>query len=75
MLTHILKVGLLIEEYFFSYGAELFLRSFQLVSHSRNISILWNPKVHNRVQRSLPLVPILSQIDPVHTIPSYLSKI
>jgi hypothetical protein len=37
--------------------------------------MLWNPKFHYFIHESRPLVPVVSQIDPVHTIPSCLRSI
>jgi hypothetical protein len=35
---------------------------------------LCNPKIHYRIHKSHPVVPVMSQMNPVHTTPFCLSK-
>jgi hypothetical protein len=52
-----------------THGAEPFLGSRHYAATQELLSILWNQNVHYRVHMSPPLVPILSNINPIHTIP------
>jgi hypothetical protein len=53
----------------------LFWEAASCVATQELPSILRNAKVHYRVHKSPPLVPILNQINPTHIIPSYLRSI
>jgi len=46
-----------------------------LLASEETPRLLWNPKVHCLIHKSPPLIPVLSQIDPAHTLTSSFFKI
>jgi hypothetical protein len=58
-----------------THGAEPFLRSRQLCSHSRTSQHFTEPEGSTPCSQEPSTDPILSHINPIYTIPSYLSKI
>lgn len=56
------------------HGADSQLRSSLWLIYSTIFHIFWNPKGHYCFN-SLPLVPFLSQINPVYIFPSYFFKV
>jgi hypothetical protein len=46
-----------------------------VLSQSRIARIEWNPKITGRASKIKPVAPVLSQIKPVHAIPSFFLNI
>ena len=57
------------------HGAVSFLRSKPVLASQEIPPNLWKLMVHNHIHKSQSPVPILSQLDPVHTCTSHFLKI
>ena len=57
------------------HGAEPFLKNNRFSASQEILRTLWKPKVHYRIHKCPPTVPILCQLDPVHTPTSHFLKI
>ena len=57
------------------HGAVPLLKTNRFLASLETPRILWNPNVHYRIHKCPPPVPILNQLDPVHTPTSHFLKI
>jgi len=53
------------------HGAKVLLKKLSNSASQGISSLLWNLNAHYHVHKSPPLVPILSQMHPVHTLSPY----
>jgi hypothetical protein len=57
------------------HGTESFLELYDIFTTQKIPRVLWNPEVRYCVYEILPLIPVLSQANPVHTQHVILSGI
>jgi hypothetical protein len=70
------RLGMNVCTYLITPWGIVLLEKLPRFAASQEISrILWNPKGHCRIHKCPPPVPILSQLDPIHTSTSHFPKV